>query len=141
MANTQPNPASPLPSATSASRIITDTARYRSPTGQTVDILTSDVTIQDAGGTWRTEMTKECVPPLADGRVPQSTNDIRECHRCVSLIHVDTSFICPACGFTYCTVCAAQIPSDDAEPTWLCIVCAAKATEAPLTKIMRFIWG
>ena len=134
------NPFNPQQLTSPLSRAIIECDRYVSPTGQVVDILTVRETCEDASGNCTTNILKKVEPPLADGIVPESSKDIRECNRCLSLIHVTSSHVCPGCNFTFCRVCAPEVERDE-KCVRLCVECAAKSDPSLLNGTNRLIWG
>ncbi len=134
------NPINPQQFSQTGDRVTTDVQRYCSPTGQIADIIVNDLTI-DSNGVWKTEKLRECIPPLADGRIPDSPKDIRECCRCQGLIHVESSYICPVCNLTFCIVCTTEFSPDKDKSIRLCIPCVEKATTTPLQKFYKWIVG
>ena len=126
--------------ASPISRVIIDCDRYVSPSGQVVEIQTICETCEGANGTCTTKTVKKVEPGLADGIVPESSKEIRECHRCLSLIHVKSSHDCPGCNFTFCRVCAPEVERDE-KTVRLCVNCAEKSDPSLLKAAKRLIWG
>jgi len=117
-------------------RIIAKTERYQSPTGQVVQLRRITSTLRDDQGIWRTEQTVEIDPPLADGLTPGSSNDIRECFRCLSLIHVHNSHTCPGCCQCYCLPCTEIVKVEDREIKY-CKNCAKEAQTPKFLKVAK----
>ena len=135
-----PNPFNPQQLASSLSCAIIDCDRYVSPSGQVVDILTVRETCEDASGKCTTNILKKVEPPLADGVTPESKKEIRECNRCLSLIHVTSSHVCPGCNFTFCRVCAPEVERAE-KCIRLCVECAEKSDPSLLKVPNKLIWG
>lgn len=135
------NPFNPQQLVSPVSREIMDVDQYVSPSSQTVEIQAICETFDDPSGKLSTRNFKRTIPPLADGMTPESASQIRECSRCLSLIHVVSSHVCPACSFTFCKVCTAEIQLDDSRVIRLCANCAQKAQSSILEKAKKLIWG
>jgi hypothetical protein len=122
-------------------RVITKVRRYTSPSGQVVELQWVTVTIQDSQGIWRTEEVIELKRPLDDGITPTDCDQIRECVRCLSLIHIMNAYRCPSCSQCYCLPCTEIIGADGKEIR-VCAACAKEAkTPAVLNLLRKVIWG
>jgi hypothetical protein len=114
-------------------RVIVESETYRAPiSGRTIEIIGIVETIYDQG-IFRTGK-KKLPEVLDDGRSVTSTDPIRECARCLALVHVDNSYVC-RCGRTFCSSCK-DIDSGS------CIDCAMDAkTPAVVRMIKKLVWG
>jgi hypothetical protein len=122
-------------------RVITKIKRYTSPSGQVSEMQCVTVTLQDNQGIWRTEEVVELKRPLDDGITVTDCDQIRECVRCKSLIHVVNSYLCPSCSLCYCLPCTENIKTED-QKVRVCANCAKEArTPAFINLLHKVIWG
>jgi hypothetical protein len=124
-------------------RVITKIKRYTSPSGQIVELQWVTVTLQDNNGIWRTEEVVELKRPLDDGITPTDCDQIRECVRCQSLIHIMNAYRCPICSLCYCLPCTENIRVEGQDrEIRVCVNCAKEARTPALINLFRkVIWG
>lgn len=120
-------------------KIAVDIEKYISPTGQVVEIRRSEE------NTMQNNLVKkhrcfEVSPPLADGRIPESATDIRECHCCLGLFHMENVLRCPMCGNYYCLACRKKIKVKEKEIS-VCILCAEEHNRNILHKVCKKFWN
>lgn len=122
-------------------RIITKVKRYVSPTGQVVELQWVTITVQDNQGIFRTEEIIEVVPPLQDSITPNDCDEIRECFRCKSLIHISNAYICPSCSQCNCLPCTVNFEVEGKQIR-ICVTCAKEVrTPLFLRIIKKAVWG
>lgn len=118
-------------------RIITRIERYCTPiTNRIVELRWVKSTIEE-NGIYKTEEWTEVDPAFADGTVPKSSQEIRECWRCLSLI--TKSHLCPNCGREFCLACTKMIQVNE-QDTRVCMSCAEKATSPFWSAVRSFLW-
>ena len=118
-------------------RIITRIERYRAPiTNRIVELRWVKLTVEE-NGVYKTEELTEVDPPFADGTVPKSCQEIRECWRCLSLI--TKSHLCPSCGREFCLACTKIIQIKE-QDTRVCMGCAEKAASPFWHAVRSFLW-
>jgi len=120
-------------------RVIARVERYCTPiTKRIVELRWVKSTIEE-NGVYKTEEWTEVDPPFADGTVPKSSQEIRECWRCLSVI--TKSYVCPDCGYEFCLPCTRRKKyRTDEQRTRVCISCAEKADSPVGSAIRNFLW-
>ena len=79
-------------------------------------------------------------PPLADGRIPNSIADIRQCGVCEQLFHQDSVFPpCDICGDHYCSRCRDVIKIEG-EEIQICANCANEINKGMFSKIQDWFF-
>jgi hypothetical protein len=138
MNTTNQIPFGPQPFQVVPGRVIARVERYCTPiTKRIVELRWVKSTIEE-NGVYKTEEWTEVDPPFADGTVPESVREIRECWRCLSLI---TRFrACPDCGREFCEACMKQKPGTAAQEVKVCMGCAEKTASPFWSAVRSFLW-
>ena len=122
------------------SRLIREVEVYRAPiSGRVIEIVTVIETIYDQGKFITDKRKEDAI--LDDGRSVGSTEPIRECSRCLSVIHADNSFACSTCGRTFCKTCRISAGSEKQLKQY-CPDCIKESNTLPAVRaVKRHIWG
>jgi hypothetical protein len=104
-----------------------------------VEIVHAKVTVFDQG-IFRTEEEVKGVV-LDDSRMVKSTEVIRECTRCLRLVHVDNSCRCARCRQTFCENCTEKF-DEEGRGARACVECVRSARDPVVLRSLRkLIWG
>lgn len=118
-------------------RIIRKVQRYPMPDGTVREKWFIQVTEQAPDGTVETREESFVVPPLDDGLAPDDMTDVLYCLLCQRLVMKSAhSFVCHACGSTYCVNCRVPTEVGD-EQVALCPPCAEKVNTPRWVRFLR----
>lgn len=106
--------------------------------GDIVEIVRIEICVME-NGVLRKDIRFEVIPPLTDGRVVTSIEQIRECVVCEEVYHHENVSTCPVCHRTYCHACKGVIEQDDIEII-VCAECEAEAKKGLLKKLKDIFW-
>lgn len=114
---------------------------FQTLSGQTVEFRKYVVCVME-NNILRKKYEKEILPPLADGRIPEKIEDIRECSGCLGLYHFENVLTCENCGRYYCRNCKGKITKSDDEETKEIAVCKSCEDESKFSfkRIFKKIW-
>lgn len=114
---------------------------FRTLSGQAVELKHYEMAIMD-NGILRKRYCREVVPPLSDGRIPETIADIRECSSCFGLYHFENVLTCPECGRYYCHTCKGKIETlegDEVEDIDVCKMCEDEKNNS-FSKLFKKLW-
>jgi hypothetical protein len=114
---------------------------FRTLSGQVVELKRYEIAIMD-NRILRKKNCCEVVPPLSDGRIPETIADIRECSNCFGLYHFENVLTCPVCGRYYCHICKGKIATlegNEVNNVVVCKMCEENNTSS-FTKYFKKLW-
>jgi len=122
-------------------KITRQSEKYVSPSGQAVEVLWIEE-IRFANGQIEKLRYFENQPPLADGRVAKSADDIRECCVCFKQLHRDSVNPCSNCGKSVCknNKCRTVEASEESEAT-ICLGCYEELNMNCIKRALKGIWS
>lgn len=121
-------------------KIASRVERWQSQSGQTVELRCHEI-LFIGGNVVRKEELREVYPPLKDGRIPSSIQEIRECVICLGAYHEDSVQKCPICGRDCCNLadCKKQITKEQI-PMEVCADCATEINGPSLSDLWEDFW-
>ena len=131
MSNNPPTPFNPQPG-----KMTTKVECFHTQSGQRVEIRWVTKMIYE-NNIWKDLSFFEVWPPLADNRIPQSVDDIRECVICLKLYHRDNVLLCPICGRTFGHCCKDVIKTKNTnEEILVCLECGQEENRGLVSRLL-----